>query len=105
MRMAASGNVHFAVPCMEHMNREMGGSAKTKESHPITRLNSGNPKPAKTGDAGAEQRRGVKVIELRRDGKTEITPGEGIFRVAAIHAVACKSREVAQILHVAEAVG
>src|SRR5690242_3990811 len=47
----------------------------------------------------------MKIIKLRRNGKAEVGAGERVFSVAAVNCVAGKGREIAEIFHIATAIG
>src|SRR5579864_136135 len=104
MRFATCRNVHFTVPGLQHTNCEMSGGAEAEQSHALSFFDSGNANGAKADNAGAEQRRRMKVIQLWGNRKTKICAGKRVFGIAAVNGVAGECGKVTQVFHVAPAV-
>jgi hypothetical protein len=58
-------------------------------------LDAGHAQRAKADDAGAQQRRGVQIVEPVVEGVREVRARDGFRRVAAIDIVAGKKRRIA----------
>jgi hypothetical protein len=103
MGFASSGNIDFTIPVLQHMDCEMGRCPEAEKSDAFAIFDTGYTERTEADDTGTEQRRGVKIIELRRNGKTEIRSGESVFGVTSVHGVAGEGGTVAEVFHVAAA--
>src|SRR5262249_13675782 len=86
-------------------DREMCGCTEAKESDAFPLLDTCHTQAAKTDDAGAQQGRGMQVIEFIRQGIDEIVAGERQFSIATRDGVAGKCGRVAQVLRASLTVG
>src|SRR4029077_10028422 len=55
------------------------------------------PQTAKTNNAGAQQRRGVQIIQGFGHSKKKVISSDGIFRITAIHGISSKSRGITEV--------
>src|ERR1019366_7769017 len=78
--------------------------SEAEQSDTVPGLDSRHPKTAETDDAGAEERRCVKIVESCRKRDHEIAAGECVFGVAAVDCVAGEGGRVAQVLATLEAI-
>src|SRR5947208_5484040 len=104
MGFSAGRNIDFAIPALQNTDCEMGRGAEAEESDALTFFDTRHAERAEADDTGTEQRRGMEIVELRRNRKTKVGAGERVFRIASIHGVARKGGEVAQVFHIAAAV-
>jgi hypothetical protein len=104
MGFSARGNIDFATPTSYNVDGEMGRGAEAEESHTVAFFDAGDTKRAEADDAGAQQRRGVEVVELRGNRKTKVGAGKGVAGVPSVHGVTSEGGEVAQVFHIAAAV-
>src|SRR5579859_1262230 len=105
MGLTTRRNVNLAVPRAQDRNREMRGSAETKESNAVARLDVGYAQAAESDNARAEQWGRMQIVEHIRKRKNKVRASEGVFRVSAGNGVAGKGWRVAEILHALLAVG
>src|SRR5580704_6359947 len=75
----------------------MRRSAKTKQPYTLSLLGAGSAQDAKTDDARTQQRRGVQIVQLRRQRKYEVCPGRRVLGVTSVDGVPGESRRVAEI--------
>src|SRR5438874_4600606 len=85
------------------MDCEMGRCPEAEKSNALTFFDSRHPQSTEANNTGTEQRRGVEIIELRRNGKTEIGAGERVLGVTSVHGVTGERGRVAEVFHVAAA--
>jgi hypothetical protein len=77
----------------------MGRSSEPKQPDPVAVLDAGHTQAAKAYYAGAQQRGGVEIVELRGQGESKIGANDRVFRIAAVHRVTGKRGRIAEILH------
>ena len=104
MRGAACQDIHLAVPRAQNGDRQMRRRAETEKPNSVARLNPSNPQAAKADDAGAQERRCVKIIQLRRKSVNEIAARRGILRIAAVHGVSGEDGRITKIFESATAI-
>src|SRR5580700_1509087 len=97
MGSATRRDVDLAAPGMQNRNRQMRRCAKSEQSNAVARLNAGYSQTAKPNDAGAEKRRGVEVVQFRRQFKYKVAARRGILRIAAIDGVSGEDRRIAEV--------
>src|SRR5271166_1972987 len=104
MRSPARGDIDVALPGAQNFNGQMRRGAEAEQSNALSGLDPGHAETAEADDSGAQQRRGMKIVERRWKRKNEIGAGQRIFRIAAVDAVSGERRRVAKVLHVAAAI-
>src|SRR4051812_42446063 len=104
MRCAASGHVDVAPPDAQHRNCQMGRCAEAEQPNALASLDSRDTQAAKAYDSGAEQRRGMQVVELPGQRGDEIGAGPCVLGIAAVDRITGGRRLVAEVLHSAAAV-
>src|SRR5438067_6741902 len=85
------------------MDCEMGRCPEAEKSNALTFFDSRHPQSTEANNTGTEQRRGVEIIELRRNGKAEIGTGERVLGVTSVHGVTGERERVAEVFHVTAA--
>src|SRR5580692_632732 len=83
----------------------MSRGAKAEQPNPFARFHAGHSQAAKADDAGAQERRGVQVVEFWRKRIDKIAARHSILRIAAIDGVSGENRRIAEILQATAAVG
>src|SRR5208337_717927 len=104
MRGSSRGDIDVALPRVQDLDRKMRRGAEAEQSHPLSGFDSGHAKTAEADDSGAQQRRGMQIVEGCGKTKNEIGAGERVFGVPAVQAVSGECRRIAEVLHVAPAV-
>ena len=66
MHAAATHDEDAAIPVFEHLKCQMSGSAKAVESYGRAGYDARTFDRTKADDAGTEQRRGMFVVDVRR---------------------------------------
>src|ERR1700687_4970143 len=92
------------MPGPQNFDREMCRRTKSEQSDFIARLHVGYAKAAKPDNAGTQQRRGVNVVQRRRQREDEVRTSDGKLRVPTIFAITGKSRRIAKVFKVVSAV-
>src|SRR6185437_9699291 len=97
MPLASRRDVHFAFPGMQHCYSQMRRRAEAEQSHALAWFDAGHAQAAEADNAGAEQRRGVNIVEACGQRENEIPARECVFGVAAVDGVAGKRGRIAKI--------
>ena len=82
----------------------MGGGTEAKEADAVARLDSGDTQAAKADDSGAQQRRGVQIVERIGQWKHEVGARGGELGISAIDRIAGKGGRIAKILPASRAI-
>src|ERR1035438_4291623 len=83
----------------------MSRRAKAEQSNPVARFHAGHSQAAKADDAGAQERRGMQVVEFWRERIDKIAARHSILRIAAVDGVSGENRRITEIFQAAAAVG
>src|SRR5438309_5187296 len=89
--------IDFDVPVPRYLDGDVGGGTKSIEAQFVPRLNSGESQAAESDDSGAEERGGLLVRELLRDGIDKVLRRNNVLSVTAVHGITCEGRIVAKI--------
>jgi hypothetical protein len=65
---------------MQHRNRQVRRGAEAEQADALARLHSRDAQAAEADDAGAQQRRGVEVVQRVRERIDEVGAGQRVFR-------------------------
>src|SRR5580658_3826 len=104
MRVATRRDINLAIPGLQNSNRQMRGCAKAKKSNPLAGFNPRHAQAAKTNDAGAQQWRGVQIIQFPGELEYKVVARRCILRVAAVDGISRKDRSIAKIFQSAAAI-
>src|SRR5579872_1513675 len=99
MRLAAGRDVDLAVPGMQHLDGQVRRRPEAEQTDTLVLLRPSDAQAAKADNAGAQQRRCMKVIELCGQWKDEIRARRGILGITTVHVVAGEGRRIAEVLH------
>src|SRR5580704_4253625 len=78
--------------------------AKTEESDAVATLHTRDAQAAKANDARAQQRRGMQVVEFRRQRINKVAARGGVLGVSTVDGVPGEDRRVAKVLEAAPAI-
>ena len=82
----------------------MRGCTKAEEPDAVAGLHARDAQTAKANDAGAQQRRGVQVVEFGRERINKIAARGGVLGISAVDGISGEDRRVAKILEATAAV-
>src|SRR5258708_9560311 len=80
--------MHFHIPVQRHLNGNVGGGAKSVKAQLAAGLNSRKTQGAKPDDSGAEQRSGLLIGKLLRDGIDKVLWSNNVLGVAPVYGIA-----------------
>src|SRR6202035_608572 len=83
----------------------MSRRAKTEQSNPVAWFHAGHSQAAKADDAGAQERRGMQVVELWGERIDKIAARHSILRITAVNRVSGENRRITEIFQAAATVG
>jgi hypothetical protein len=105
MRRAAGRDIYVAVPRAQNCDPQMGGCTKAEQPNAVSRFHPSHSQTAKANNAGAQQRRGVQIIQFEREGIDKIAARGRVFCITAIDGISGEDWRVAKILESAAAIG
>jgi hypothetical protein len=73
----------------------MGGCAKAEQANALSLFYSSHTQRTETDDPGAQQWRGVQIVQLGGNGEAEVGAGKCVLGIAAVDRVASEGWRVA----------
>jgi hypothetical protein len=78
--------------------------SKPEQADALTLLNTSHTQRAESDNAGAQQRRRMKVVEFWRQRKHKVSARQSVLRITPRHGVTGECRPIAQVFHLVAAV-
>lgn len=97
MARSSSGDVDLAIPGSQDRNGQVRRGAEAEQAYTVARLDARYTQAAETNNAGAQQRRGVQIVELIGKRKRKVGAHDSIFGIAAIYGVTGESGCIAEV--------
>src|SRR5690348_3539082 len=97
MRPAPGGDVGFAAPGPQDLNRQMRGGPEAKDADALAALHARDAQGAVADDSGAEQGSEFFRLGFSGQGNQEVRAGGGVLGVSAMDGIAGKYRMVAEV--------
>src|SRR6185503_17783252 len=84
VRFTSRGNINFALPRMQHINRQVRRRSKTKQADALSLFDSSHPQSAESDDSSTQQWSCVQIIQLRWNREAEIRPCQRVLGISPV---------------------